>query len=201
MELKEYIGIIKSNFKVFLWIIVLIVVGSFVYFSLKPVSYSTSLGINITRKGIQESAEYKYDDFYRLQADEKFAETIVEWLKSPRIVLDIYSKAEIDAKNLSLRKLSKILKPEKMSSQVVLVSFSAESPETAKKVSASIVKEISKNTENLNKDQQENTWFEIISSDPLIIKDFVSPLVLLIFSFLAGLFIAFWAVLIVHYLK
>ena len=68
---------------------------------------------------------YKYDNFYRLQADEKFAETLVEWLKSPRIEEKIFKEAGIDPSGYSLKKLAKSIKAEKMSSQVVAVSFSS----------------------------------------------------------------------------
>jgi len=201
MEFKEFIQIFKNNFKLFILVIILIIAGGFIYFSFLPISYGTSLTLNITRSGSQNTDNYKFDDFYRLQADEKFAETLVEWLKSPRIVADIYDKAGVDYNGFSLRKFSKVIKPEKMSSQVVAVSYSSPNSDIAKKISAAIISIVSKNIANLNTDQKENTWFKIDASDPLIVLNKVTPLEILMIFFLIGIFIAFWIVLITHYLK
>jgi len=110
MELKEYLAIIKADFKLFGSIIAIIILASFGYFYLKPISYEASLILNITRNGAQKSDQYKFDDFYRLQADEKFAETLVQWIKSPRLALDIWTASGNNPKNLSLKQLSKLFK-------------------------------------------------------------------------------------------
>lgn len=124
MEFKEYLAIIKSNFKLFGSIVAIVILASFSYFYLKPISYEASLVLNITRSGLQKSDQYKFDDFYRLQADEKFAETLVQWIKSPRVALDIWTAAGNSPENLSLKQLTKLFKAEKLSSQIVSVKFS-----------------------------------------------------------------------------
>jgi capsular polysaccharide biosynthesis protein len=202
MELKEYLKIFKDNFKLFAFVVVIVVLGTFAYFTFKPVSYSASLALNITRIGSQkETTDYRYDDFYRLQADEKFAETVVEWLKNPRTAADILAKANVDATHLSLRKLSNVFVAEKLSSQIVAVSFSASNERSAKKISDAVLEIISKNTEALNKNQNEVTWFEVVAQSPVIIQDKVSPTILLLASLAMGMFLGFWIVLIKHYLK
>jgi len=201
MELKEYIQILKTNKKIFWSVVVLVMLGGFAFFTLKPVTYSTSLALNITRSGAQQTPDYKYDDFYRLQADEKFSETVVEWLQDPRTAANIYAAAGLDAGNFSIRQLAKSFSSTKLSSQFVSVSFSARSFDSAKKISNAIVNVVSKNTGELNKDQNENTWFEVVAQDPVIARDKISPLILLLASLLVGMFLAFWVVLIIHYLK
>ena len=201
MELKEYLKIFKEHIQAFIVTVVVIVAGSFIYFGLKPVSYDTSLLLNITRSGSQTSAEYKFDDFYRLQADEKFAETVVQWLANPRVATDILAEAGIDSKNFSLRQLSKSIKAEKLSSQVVAVNFSAPTAGQAGKMADAIVSVISKNTEFLNKDQEENNWFKIDAQPPVIIKSAVSAQIIFLASLALGIFIGFWLVLIIHYLE
>lgn len=202
MELKEYLKIFKDNLKLFVSVIVIVILGTFAYFTLKPVSYSASLALNITRIGSQkETTDYRYDDFYRLQADEKFSETIVEWLKNPRTATDILSKADVDVNSLSLRKLSKVFVAEKLSSQIVAVSFSANDKKSAQKISDAVLEIISKNTEALNKNQNEDTWFEVVAQNPVIIQDRFSPFILFLASLAMGMFLGFWIVLIKHYLK
>lgn len=201
MELKEYLAILKVNSKVFGGVIAIVILASFSYFYLKPLSYEASLVLNITRSGAQKSEQYKFDDFYRLQADEKFAETLVQWIKSPRIALDIWTASGNNPENLSLRQLSKLFKAEKFSSQIVSVRFSAANPEKAKKISESIVEIISRETKLLNRDQQEENWFEIVALSPVILISKVNPFLLFLASLVMGIFLGFWIVLVRHYLK
>lgn len=202
MELKEYLQILRKNTKLFLAVPVIFAMVSLLYFNvIRPVSYDTSLMLNISRLGSQDTSEYKYDDFYRLQADEKFAETVTEWLKDPRVVENIYSTAGIDVAKLTLGQLSKNIKAEKLSSQIVSVKFSSADSRISEKISEAVVKKIKENTESLNKNQKENTWFEIVSGEPVVRKyeagvflSFLAPLFL-------GIFTGLWVILIKHYLE
>ncbi len=201
MELKEYFQIIQKNLTLFLLTVVVVVAGVFLYFSLRPVSYSASLTLNITRAAVQRSNEYQFDNYYRLQADEKFAETIVQWLKSPRVVTDIYADAGVETGDFSLRRLSKMFKADKMSSQIVLVTLQAKSTEEAKKISSAVVKEAEENTEALNKDQKEETWFKIVANNPVIVRNGINSATLIIASLILGIFLAFWVALFSHYIR
>jgi len=201
MDLKEYITILKNHINIFFGVITVIIIGSFVVLIFRPISYTTSLTINIARNGTQETADYKFDDFYRIQADEKLAETVVQWLGSPAIGKDIFSSAGIDVSKFSLKQLSKSLKAEKLSSQVIGVNFSTPNVAQAKKLATSISEVISKNITDLNRGVEKAGQFEISVHDPVIVMDVFSPWVILLVAFAGGLFLAFWTVLIIHYLK
>ena len=201
MELKEYFKILKENAKLFVFAVVLIVVGSFIYFALKPISYGVSLALNITRSGVQQTTDYRYDDFYRLQADEKFSETVVQWLKNPRTAMDIYAKAGIDSDKMSLRQLAKIFVVEKLSAQIVSVSFSATSENSAKKIAEAVSEVVAINTESMNKNQNEDTWFAVVAQNPVIVRDEISPFIIFRASLAVGIFVGFWLVMLKHYLK
>lgn len=200
MELKEYLQIVKRNGKVFFGVIFSVCLIVFLYYSFRPISYSASLTIDVSRIGLQQTSDYRFDDFYRLQADEKFCETIVEWLNSPRVIENIYQEAKIDTSNFSLEGLSKSIKAEKRSSQIVAVNFSAPSEKIAKNIATSVSKIISKKTKDLNISQKENTWFQIFSEEPVVKENKINFLIILA-TFLFAIFIAFWAVLIKHYLE
>lgn len=201
MDLKEYFLIIKKQAALFAAIVIFIIAGAFGFFYLRPISYGTSLMLNVTRTGTQDTPDYKYDNFYRLQADEKFTETLVQWLKSPRVELDIFNEAGIDTKSMGLKDLTRAIRPEKMSSQVVLVSYSTPSLETARKISQSIVKITANHTDQLNKDQQDETWFKVLAGDPVIVRNEADAATVFGASLAMGLFLAFWAVMIRHYLR
>ena len=201
MELKEYLNIIKKNQNLFFGITIAIVLIALGYFYLLPVRYDASLTINITRAGSQETADYKYDDYYRLQADQSFADTLVEWLKSPRLVSDIYSEAGLDAGAMNLGQLSKSLSSERKSAQTVAVSFSAPTAATAQKISYGITKVISDNTAALNENQKETNWFEIMAATPVVVKYQPDYKIIFVASLLLGIFLGFWGVMAKHYLE
>ena len=201
MELKQYFQMMKKNFTLFVWILgatFFLVLG---YFFFRPLSYNTSLTINISRLGTQETSDYRFDDFYRLQADEKFAETIVEWLKSPQIISEIYSQSGIDLGEKSLKKIVRIFKAEKRSSQVVFVEFSASSEKDAQEISKNLIKIISQETEKLNVKQKNKDWFFVLGNEPVIRKNTPDYLKVIGGTILAGLFLSFWGVLLKHYLE
>lgn len=201
MEIKEYLKIIKKNLTLFLITTVGVTLAILSYFYFQPITYDTSLTLNITRSGIQKTSDYRYDDFYRLQADEKFADTIVEWLASPRIVADIYAKAGENKKEIDLKKLAKNFSAEKRSTQIVAVSFSSSSPESAQKISSSLIKILSQNTQELNKDQQEANWFQIIAEKPLTAKHNFHCKIILLVALAVGVFLSFWVVMIKYYFE
>ncbi len=201
MEFKEYLQIIKKNWKTFVFVIFLVVAAIIMYFLFRPISYSTSLTLNITRIGQQATPDYKYDDFYRLQADEKFAETLVEWLKSPRTAANIYKEADLDFQKMSPKKLSGIFRTQKLSSQLVAVSYGTANNSTAEKISLAIEKVLAQNIAALNQSQKEETWFQVIAHEPVIVLDNFNWLIVFSAAFLLGIFLAFWTVLVIHYLK
>lgn len=88
-----------------------------------------------------------------------------------------------------------------MSSQIVSVSFSSESDKQAMKTAQTIVKIIFQNTQGLNRDQKERDWFEVMALEPVIIESKISYILVFAVSLLAGIFLAFWAVMLAHYFK
>lgn len=201
MEIKEYLQIIKKNIKLFSIVFVVVVASILAYFYFQPIYYKTSVTLNVTRVGMQATDQYRFDNFYRLQADEKVCETIVEWLKSPSIVFDIYSQSGENIDQLSLKKISKLIIAEKRSSQIVAVNFVSSDKELAQKISENIVRVISRNIEKLNKDQKEIGWFEIMGENPMTMKNSPEYKIILLASFFAGIFVAFLTVMIRHYLE
>jgi len=201
MDFKEYLKILNKYSRTLVFVIFLVTALGLIYFLFKPISYSTSVTINITRIGKQMTENYKYDNFYRLQADEKFAETLVEWLKSPRTVTNIYKNSGFDSQGMNLKKLSRAFKTEKLSSQVISVSYGSSDEKTAKRMAFAIEDILSKNIASLNQYQKEENWFKIITHNPVIIRDNPNLLFISIFFLLIGIFLSFWLVLIIHYLK
>lgn len=194
MELKEYFKILKKNYRLFAGVVMGVLVFGLVGWSLIGVKYRVVVDLDVTRTGYQnDTKDYRYDEFYRLQADERFADTVVRWLESDRIKKDIYQGSS----EASFEKL----KAQRLSSQVIKVSFLVKDKNLANKVTHSIYNILNDKTVQLNLEQKNPNWFKILTSDPFVTKYQVHIIKLLVALLAGGIFLAFWTVFIKHYLE
>lgn len=200
MELKEVIRVFQKQRRFFFTFIVGVTLAAALWQVEQPTSFRATLLINIGRAGVSETSEYTYDSFYRLQADERFADTVVRWLASPRVVEDIYREAHIDPKTLDLKELSHAFEAGRLSSQMISVSYSGESELVLRQLSKATVTVLNRYTDTLNTSEREKSWFVVIGSDPVIRDGRVSMKLALLVGLSLGIFMAFWAVLFRHYL-
>ncbi|MDO8565692.1 MAG: hypothetical protein Q7S04_00710 [Candidatus Moranbacteria bacterium] len=201
MELRDYITIFKKQKKIFWAIVFLSVLAATVWQKNQEAQYQATLLLNIGRTGGEVTQEYTYDSFYRLQADERFADTVVRWLGSPRVVEDIYGAANIDLEKRGMRDLKGMFGAKRLSSQMIEVTYTDVSDKTLKKISEAAIVTLNRYTDSLNKENDETNWFTVIGSDP-IVRDAHIPLPLaLVIGLLFGIFVGFWTVLIRHYFQ
>lgn len=199
MELKEYIAIFKKHTNLFFAVVFLFLAAGIVFQLFRPLSFRSTLNLNVTRIGTQKTDAYRYDDYYRLQADEKFADTIVNWLGSPRIATDIFNSAGIISAGLSDNDLSKIFKGRRLSSQMIQVTYVTKDMRTAQKFSEAITKILNEETGKLNQLQNEESWFTIFGGNPVVVENKYPFLNVILVSFFAGIFLGILAVFIKNY--
>lgn len=201
MELREYIAIFRKNILVFWFFVVVCAFVSFVWQRNQVEMYDVTLLLNIGRAGIQSTQDYTYDSFYRLQADERFADTVVRWLGAPRIVEDIYAGTGLDAENMDTRGMKRALIAKRLSSQVIEVSYATATKSRAREISQSAVKVLNHTTESLNTGAAEPSWFVVIGSDP-VVRDGRMPVPFaLMIGLVIGAFVGFWGVYVRHYFR
>lgn len=199
MELRNIVILFKKDLKVFFGIIGGFLLIGILFFLFQGNGYNVSLTFNITRDSSTQTEEYSYDDFYRLQADERFADTVVRWLQSPSIVSDIYTAANVDTTAWSLKALKNALGSQRLSSQIVAINYSAESPTQADAISEATVIKLNAMSQDLNAQQNEKGWFVILSEDPIIKSSQESLMKILSIVGVIGIFVAFWTVIVRHY--
>ncbi len=193
MELKEFLDIFKKQRMFYMVLISLCVLVAWVWQISQPVSYQATLLINIGRTGVSETTDYTYDSFYRLQADERFADTVVRWLGTPRVVEDIYREAHIDTAERATFRAGRL------SSQVISVKYDGEHQKTLEQLSAALVTVLNRYTNTLNTEGQEKSWFVVLGSEPVLEDARVNLRTALLIGLALGLFVGFWAVLFRHY--
>lgn len=199
MELKEYIAIVRKHIKWFWVTLFTFVFVAFVWQKSQTENIEATTLLNIGRAGTENTTDYTFDDFYRLQADERFADTVVRWLSSPRVVEDIFVASGMDAQNMGTRQLKNSFGAKRLSSQMVEVTFRDTNPKTLVEVSKSTVAVLNQYTESLNKDSKEANWFVVIGSEPVIRDARISFSFALGIGLVLGIFFGFWVTLLKHY--
>lgn len=199
MELRDYIAIFRERQRTF-WMTVLVIAAvAVVWQQNQPVDYQATLLLNIGRAGAQDTADYTYDGFYRLQADERFADTVVRWLGSPRVVEDIYAAAGLEAGGFGTRDLKNIFGAKRLSSQVVEVAYADADTKKLGKMSEAAVAVLNRYAESLNQENSGQSRFVVIGGDPVIRDARISLPFAAAAGLALGIFIGFWATLLRHY--
>lgn len=200
MELREYLDIFKRQIKWF-WITIflfLFIAGA--WQQSQPEKLQATLLLNIGRASVQDTKDYTFDSFYRLQADERFADTVVRWLGSPRVVEDIYGSVGIETRDMSTQTLENIFGAKRLSSQMIEVTYTYPDQEMLQKISEATVASLNTYTASLNKESSEETnWFVVVGSDPVIRDVRVTLVFALALGLALGVFIGFWVAVIKHY--
>lgn len=201
MELKEYFKIAKKNVSILIYAVIIAVVAVYIWSIKQSETYSTSLLLNIGRIETQSTSDYRYDQFYRIQADDKFSETVSEWLKMPGVAQEILSKAGSNSGSKSLRQLAKTFSADKMSPQIIEVRFSPASPDEAGKISSAIASVISDRTKALNADARDPNWFKVDPSNLITAKNTQDLRINLFIAALVGLILEIFFAFVKHYIS
>jgi hypothetical protein len=200
MELREYLTILARD-RFFLMAILLLglLLGLLVFF-LQPTRFEGTLLLNIGRQAgnAPSSGEYTYDDFYRLQADERFADTVVRWLGHPRVTEDIRA---LYAERAGHPAGTSGFEARRLSSQVIEVRFTVPAPSTAAPLSEALVSVVNRYTADLNEGEAPAGWFTVKGSAPVVGSARLPLWEILAAGFAFGLLAGFFGVLFRHYLR
>ena len=201
MELKQYFDIFLGQIRTFLAVVLVSLLCVFVWYVSQPPSYQATLLLNIGRGSLQHTDQYTYDSFYRLQADERFADTVVRWLGTPRIVEDIYARAGLNRQAAAIPSLKNTFQAKRLSSQMIEVTYADPDAATLEQIAVAAVAVLNDYTQSLNQKDRGAEWFVVVGSDPVIRDARVSLSFVLSIGLVFGIFIGFWAALFRHYFR
>lgn len=179
----------------------IILFASLLWQSNQSERYGATLLLNVSRSGAQMTSDYTYDGFYRLQADERFADTVVRWLGSPRGSEDILREAEIGTESYGTNDLARFFTAGRLSSQVIRVEYVTANRASAEKISGAVTKTLNRYAEELNKDARDPSWF-LIKGDAPVIRDARIPIgKTFAIGIVLGIFFGVFFSLFAHYWK
>ncbi len=134
-----------------------------------PPSARVSLAFTIAEQARQETADYSYDGYYSLRASELVADTLISWLSTPSVIKDIYAGAGVAiGDDQAFAQAGRAFRAKKLSSQNVVVSFSAPDAATAAKLAAQTSKILSERAARLALTPKDQPLFLVTASEPVI---------------------------------
>ena len=188
MGIRDFASVLWTYRTLFAGTVMMFVVTGFLVWTLQPVGFLSEITMNVARTGVHATSDYAYDDFYRLQADERFADTVVRWLESPRIVNDIAKESNISREDI-------FFDADRLSSQVIRVRYVAREESEAKEIAKALFLVLNQETTSLNRDRSRAGWFALVGETPSITDARFGKVRALSVSVFLGMFFGFLAVM------
>lgn len=159
---------------------------------LVPPSAHVSLAFTIAEQARQETSDYSYDGYYALRASELVADTMISWLSTPSVIKDIYAGAGIAiADEQAFAEAGRAFRAKKLSSQNVVVTFSAPDAATAASLAAQTAKILPERAARLALSPKDHSLFLVTPSEPVIADASLSPVAAAAAGVLIGAFLGF----------
>ncbi len=196
MEFREFLNLFKKYKLIFGIILATVIIIGFIWSSYQSRFYLGSMAINISRENSQstEIISQQYDQFYRLQADEKFGDNIVNWSKDLGFI-DVVKKefTQRDDWNKIIQ-----IKATKLSSSYIKVDFKTKDYQSAFLLGKILENKIKAKNQELNSNQKEG-WFKLIIDEAYVAKNDFNIYKVFLISLFLGLFLGLFGVLMRHY--
>lgn len=192
-------------FKKYRWLIISITVialaGGAIFTITKPVYYDTSISFSINRLNHQTTGEYQYDGYYAIQASDLFSQTVMSWMLTPSVLLEIYDQAEIDPQITSLEEISSRFKAKKYSPQNIVISYKERDYDTAEKLSSAIITIVEDKAKISNTTTEDEALFEVEGYNPVIVERASILWLNILIALISGLVISSLAAYVIEYLR
>lgn len=200
MEFRDSLMVFIRRKNLTFGIILLTIAGSFLWAYVQPVRYLTSMSFSVNRISQQQTSDYQFDGYYALQAADLFSQTVVSWLQTPSVLVEISERAGSATPVTSIRSLTSRFKTKKYSSQNIVVTFAASSEDEAKRLASAVTDVITTRAQDVNRTTDNQALFGLVASQPVIVRAEPSPYLIGVVSLLVGIVLALFLVPFVEYL-
>ncbi len=199
MELKEFLNLVKK-YRITFGLIVLGVffLGLIIYNQQRKI-YLGSIAINISREDKTIINDCQYDQFYRLEADEKFGKNVVNWVSDPGL-MERNRKDFGKVRKGDWSDLSKI-KATQLSSNYIKVEFQSKSSQSATIFGKVLENNLIQQTQQLKSNQGDKGWFKLVIDDVRVEKNNISIYLILLISICLGFSLGIFGVLLRYYFE
>lgn len=200
MEFRDSVSMFIRRKKLAIGIVALVIAGAYLWAYLQPVRYATSMSLSVNSINQQQTADYQFDGYYALQAADLFSQTVVSWLQTPSVLVEISERAGTTIPVTSMRSLTSRFKTKKYSSQNIVVTFAASSEDEGKRLAAAVTEVITARAQKVNRTTNNQALFELDASPPVIVRAEPDAVLIGGVSLFVGIVLALFLVPFVEYL-
>ncbi len=176
-------------------------VAALVFSLLRPSYFDASLSFSINRTSRQETAEYQYDGYYAIQAADLFSQTVMSWLMTPSVLLEIYQTAGINPNISSLEELSSRFKTRQYSAQNIVVRYKERDFSSSENIGTAITNIIQEKSQVANQDADQKSLFSVVGSKPVIVEREPAIALNTLIGLVAGLIVSLLAAYVLEYIR
>lgn len=198
MSVYALLELFHSYRRLFVGTILVFCVGGFLFFHFQRERYETEVLLSVTRTAVTEIADYAYDEFYRLQADERMADTLVAYLTSQSGKRAVAEQALLTG-SVYEKYIDQTLRAGRQGANLVVVQYLTGDRAEAERIGEALALVANAKLLELNEDARDQTWFTVIGGTPMIERFLFGPMRVTALSLGGGVFIGFWGVLLVHF--
>lgn len=198
MSLYDWIALFERERRLFVSLLIAGIVLTWLGFTLQPVQYSGTTLLTVTRTAVENTPDYRYDQFYRFQADERLAESLTQYLMSSVGRQSVAEAARLDGASFTAFTQSK-LHVARLGTNLLSVEYHVSSREEAEQVAEALFQVANRFVVLLNEDARERSWFTVLGESPVIEVARLGMVQILLIGSVIGLLVAFWVVLLRHF--
>ena len=136
---------------------------------LTPQTFDAAVNLTIERVNPKATADYQYDGYYIQQATDDMAQTMVSWLATPAVLVDIYESAGLGLTLRSLDEVSRVFQARKYSKQNVGLKITDRDQASAEKLATAAAAKIEQRVSQINLDSEGQPMFAVTSSKPVVL--------------------------------
>lgn len=200
MELRDFIQLFIRRQSLMVGIISVAIVIGFLSYRLQTQWYEGVVLLSVTREAAEATAEYQYDHSYRLEADERMADTIARYLESTIGRRDTARQIPLTGTR-EVTFIESDISVLRLSSNLVQVSYVATTPTEAESIARAFFETGERYVTSLNEQAGNRNWFTLIASDSYTEDGRYTLPVALGVALVLGVLGAFWTVLGLWYWK
>ncbi len=195
MELRDFLQLFVYRWRLMSGVFILAIMAGAVGYRLQPHFYRGELLLSVARQGSGTiSSEYRYDQSYRLQADERIGEMVARYLGTETGIHEVARRSSLSLQQEMAFRESDVSALH-LSTGLVKIVYHAETPAAAERIADGFLEAAEQQVSGLNERSAERDWFTLVSTEPVVSDGRFSILFALGIAALAGVFFGFWAVL------
>lgn len=198
MELRFFFSLFFQRRRFVVGALLVGVVLGAVSYRLQDQWYRGEVLLSIARTGSDATPDYRYDQWYRLQADEMMAETVASLLETKRSGQSIAERAKLSGESAHYF-LEGEVEAYLLSAELIRVLYRSRTVSEAERISAALLGFSEAYVTGLNERSRDTNWFILLPSGTLIEDGRFSFWRGILGGLLVGLAVAFAGVLVAHY--